>query len=56
MRKWKKKSALGKEGKWDFEIGEDTRPVNWDLENISESRGNVSCHLICAFYQQLGGY
>jgi len=40
VRKWKKKSALGKEGKWDFEIGEDTRPVNWDLENISESRGN----------------
>lgn len=42
MRKWKKKSALGKGRKWEFEIGEDIRPVNLDLENISESRGNVS--------------
>lgn len=42
MRKWKKKSTLGREGKWDYEIGEDLRPVNLDMENISESRGNVS--------------
>ena len=42
VRKWKKKSSLGKEGKWEFEIGEDVRPVNLDLENITESRGNVS--------------
>lgn len=40
MRKWKKKSTLGREGKWDYEIGEDLRPVNLDMENISESRGN----------------
>ena len=42
MRKWKKKSTLGREGKWDYEIGEDLGPVNLDMENISESRGNVS--------------
>ena len=42
VRKWKSKSGLGKEGKWEFEIGEDMRPVNLDLENITESRGNVS--------------
>ena len=42
MRKWKKKTGLGKEAKWDFEVGEDTRQVNLDLENITESRGNVS--------------
>ncbi|XP_074614532.1 protein DPCD-like isoform X3 [Acropora palmata] len=40
VRKWKKKSGLGKAGKWEFEIGEDIRPVNLDLENITESRGN----------------
>ncbi|XP_022789369.1 protein DPCD-like [Stylophora pistillata] len=40
VRKWKKKSTLGREGKWDYEIGEDLRPVNLDMENISESRGN----------------
>ena len=42
VRKWKSKSGLGKEGKWEFEIGENMRPVNLDLENITESRGNVS--------------
>ena len=42
VRKWKKKSGLGKARKWEFEIGEDIRPVNLDLENITESRGNVS--------------
>ena len=42
VRKWKKKSTLGKEGSWHYEIGEDLRPINLDLENISESRGNVS--------------
>ena len=42
VRKWKKKSGLGKAGRWEFEIGEDIRPVNLDLENITESRGNVS--------------
>lgn len=40
VRKWKKKTGLGKEAKWDFEVGEDMRQVNLDLENITESRGN----------------
>jgi len=34
--------CVGREGKWEYEIGEDMRPVNLDVENISESRGNVS--------------
>ena len=41
VRKRKRKAGLGKVGKWEFEIGEDMRPVNLDLENITESRGNV---------------
>ncbi|XP_078358798.1 protein DPCD-like [Oculina patagonica] len=40
VRKWKTKSGVGRESKWEYEIGEDLRPVNLDVENISESRGN----------------
>lgn len=40
-------SSVGREGKWEFEIGEDMRPVNLDVENISESRGNVSTNTVC---------
>lgn len=40
VRKWKKTSSVGREGKWEYEIGEDMRSVNLDVENISESRGN----------------
>lgn len=54
VRKWKRKSGLGKEGKWEFEIGEDMRPVNLDADNISESRGNVSCLRTYSFIQGLG--
>lgn len=46
MRKWKKKFIFGREGKWDYEIGEDFRFVNLDMENISESRVNVSMVLV----------
>jgi len=51
VRKWKKKSSVGREGKWEYEIGEDMRPVNLDVENISESRGNVSActNTVCFF-------
>ena len=42
VRKWKRTSSVGREGKWEYEIGEDMRSVNLDVENISESRGNVS--------------
>ena len=56
VRKWKRKSGLGKEGKWEFEIGEDMRPVNLDADNISESRGNVSCLRTYSFIQGLGTF
>ncbi|EDO40351.1 predicted protein [Nematostella vectensis] len=40
VRKWKKKTTLGKECKWEYEIGEEVQPVNIDSEHIMESRAN----------------
>lgn len=41
VRKFKKKSTLGKEGKWEYEVGEDLRPTNAESEHIMESVSNV---------------
>ncbi|XP_031552858.1 protein DPCD-like [Actinia tenebrosa] len=40
VRKFKKRSTLGKEGKWEYEVGEDLRPMNADSEHIMESVTN----------------
>ena len=42
MRKWKKRSTLGGQGKWEVEVGEQTVPVNLDVEGLVESNVNVS--------------
>ena len=47
VRKWKKTSTLGNEGKWEYEIGEDLRPVSLGSEHICESRSNVSFIWLC---------
>ncbi|KAK3750780.1 hypothetical protein QZH41_015325, partial [Actinostola sp. cb2023] len=40
VRKLKKKSTIGKEGKWEFEVGEELRQGNTESEHIMENRNN----------------
>ncbi|XP_033113405.1 protein DPCD-like [Anneissia japonica] len=41
VRKWRKKTTLGGEGKWDFEIGEDLRQSTMGEQTLlKESSGN----------------
>ncbi|XP_013397786.1 protein DPCD [Lingula anatina] len=40
VRKWRKKSTLGSQGKWDFEVGEQLAPRNLDAEGLMESTSN----------------
>ncbi|XP_070541053.1 protein DPCD-like [Ptychodera flava] len=40
VRKWKKKSVLGGEGKWEFEIGEPLSQVSLETVSLRESSSN----------------
>ena len=48
MRKHKKKSVMGKEGGWDFEVGQDLAPIPLNNIGLFESNQNVTEHL---YYQ-----
>ena len=46
VRKWKSKTTLGADKKWEFEIGEDLSiPSPLESNHIIESRSNVSLYL-----------
>jgi len=51
VRKHMCKTALGDAGRWEFEVGQDTRPINSDTPGIMENSANVKifvkiyCHL-----------
>jgi hypothetical protein len=43
VRKWKSKTTLGADKKWEFEVGEDISMVSpLEASHIVESRSNVS--------------
>ena len=42
MRKWNRKTQLGGQGQWDFEVGEQVQPLNLDSAGMMESSSNVS--------------
>ena len=42
MRKWRKKGTLGGAGRWEIEVGEQSAPINLEMEGLMESNINVS--------------
>ena len=43
VRKWKSKTTLGVDKKWEFEVGEDlSMPSPFETSQIVENRSNVS--------------
>ncbi|RUS79427.1 hypothetical protein EGW08_012804 [Elysia chlorotica] len=40
VRKWRKKGTLGGAGRWEIEIGEQSTPINLEMEGLMESSAN----------------
>nr|XP_006819551.1 PREDICTED: protein DPCD-like [Saccoglossus kowalevskii] len=49
VRKWRNKSTLGGDGKWEFEVGEIFRPVNLDVDLFRENNSNVRMNTKLSF-------
>ena len=46
VRKWNKIGTLGGPGKWEFEVGEDVRPMGMASAGFAESSSNVSVKVV----------